>query len=441
MPNTQKTAKIQQTVNYTSPQPNLLISGTLLTTISDLVLSPASAGQNVTVITFKKSGFPFNLRHTFSTLPNQNKALMLWFPLESHLSSSEMISTVLLTLKRTHSDLLQSHALEILSTMLAKEKITQGELLAFCDFLALDEKIKLLFVFDDFESLYGAQPASEELVTLIENLTMHCTKYAGFIFIATSSIPPANYPQGKSFWGMFQSNVIGGAEFLYDSQSIELSAKNFQQKNAIKFTPAFIEKVAEFSYGDPAVVLYSFYQTLADDGFTDKVKKANSDTAYQIFGSDYLDWRFTLLTSKMTGAQINSLKSEKPQEPYLFTTGLVSKKNNQIVYLNPLFEYFVKNRLKNLKPQKSANQQKTDFELKGQELLLYNLLSATPGEIVSKDKIAAAIWGDTWEQKYSDWALDKLISTLKKKLVDYAQPVTLQTFKKLGVMLVPIERP
>jgi DNA-binding winged helix-turn-helix (wHTH) protein len=36
---------------------------------------------------------------------------------------------------------------------------------------------------------------------------------------------------------------------------------------------------------------------------------------------------------------------------------------------------------------------------------------------VGRDDIAKAIWRGEWTEKYSDWAIDKLVSKLKKKLI------------------------
>ena len=35
---------------------------------------------------------------------------------------------------------------------------------------------------------------------------------------------------------------------------------------------------------------------------------------------------------------------------------------------------------------------------------------------LSRDEIAEIIWGKSWQSKYSDWALDKAISRLRRKI-------------------------
>jgi hypothetical protein len=38
------------------------------------------------------------------------------------------------------------------------------------------------------------------------------------------------------------------------------------------------------------------------------------------------------------------------------------------------------------------------------------------GDPVTRDEIARVLWGDSWEQKYSDWGIDQMISRVRRKL-------------------------
>lgn len=57
------------------------------------------------------------------------------------------------------------------------------------------------------------------------------------------------------------------------------------------------------------------------------------------------------------------------------------------------------------------------FHLTAQERLLLDVLK-TEERIFSRDEVAQIIWGANWTDKYSDWAIDKLVSKLKTKLVN-----------------------
>jgi hypothetical protein len=421
-----------------------LISEHLFTQTYDLIIAPSLQGRAVTVITFKKAGVPFNLKHTILLASNTGQIpsshLFVWFNFSAESDSTGLMLQVLMNIKRVHGERLAPHVTSVLNTILSKKVVTQGEFLAFFDFLAEDEKFNVTFVIKSLETAF-ANISQSQLLSLTENIYSHCKSYSNFIFLSNSDFQQFTKDPAHTFWGEVQSNIVWGEKFLYDEPSILLSSKSFQDKQSVKFAPKFVEKLAKYSFGDPTVVLYAFYQSLSSEDFiASLMSKTKIEEIYETLGCDYLDWRFNLIIGKMQAEEVKALKSENIENRYISKTGLLTK-NNKLTYLNPLFEYFVKNRLKtSTRASTTEKSQLSSTELRGQELLVYNLLIAHTGEIVSKDKIAELIWGETWEQKYSDWALDKLISNLKKKLLQLENPAKLQTFKKLGVMLVPVEK-
>lgn len=55
--------------------------------------------------------------------------------------------------------------------------------------------------------------------------------------------------------------------------------------------------------------------------------------------------------------------------------------------------------------------------------------------IVSRDTIAQALWKDTTEEKYSDWAIDQLVHRIREKLALTGSSYRIETKKKLGFVL------
>ena len=55
-------------------------------------------------------------------------------------------------------------------------------------------------------------------------------------------------------------------------------------------------------------------------------------------------------------------------------------------------------------------------QLTAQQKLIFDYFQAHPHQVVSRDEIAGVIWGKLAAEKYSDWAIDRSISNLKKKL-------------------------
>lgn len=72
-------------------------------------------------------------------------------------------------------------------------------------------------------------------------------------------------------------------------------------------------------------------------------------------------------------------------------------------------------------------------ELSNKERTFMLLLLSAKGKIIPRDEIAQAIWGVSWEEKYSDWALDRLAYRLRIKLNNLGiDPKLLKTVKKKG---------
>lgn len=59
------------------------------------------------------------------------------------------------------------------------------------------------------------------------------------------------------------------------------------------------------------------------------------------------------------------------------------------------------------------------------------------GIIIAKDTLAKVIWGDMWQEKYSDWAMDQFISTFRDKLRIIRKSAKLVTKKGEGYIYIP----
>lgn len=71
-----------------------------------------------------------------------------------------------------------------------------------------------------------------------------------------------------------------------------------------------------------------------------------------------------------------------------------------------------------------------------QEINLLELLQKNLQNPMSRDDIAKALWGKAWEKKYSDWAIDKAISRLRKNIK--SPEYKLITVKNLGYELIKL---
>ena len=125
------------------------------------------------------------------------------------------------------------------------------------------------------------------------------------------------------------------------------------------------------------------------------------------------------------------LKKDTFINDFLLRTGL---KTTEGVWFSNDFEAFIAEiRAKTSKITTSS----TSIEklLTHQELILFNLLTENRGDVVSRDEIAQSIWEDQWLDKYSDWAIAKLISQLRKKTSAF-EDITIKTAQNQGFMRV-----
>ena len=66
---------------------------------------------------------------------------------------------------------------------------------------------------------------------------------------------------------------------------------------------------------------------------------------------------------------------------------------------------------------------------------MFNLLSANEGRVVDRDTVARTIWGKDWEDRYSDQAIDKVISNLRNKFEEHSFPKMIRSVKGKGLLL------
>lgn len=57
------------------------------------------------------------------------------------------------------------------------------------------------------------------------------------------------------------------------------------------------------------------------------------------------------------------------------------------------------------------------------------------GTVVSRDEVAQSLWGEQMLDRYSDWAIDKVISRLRSRIVSLHIPCQIMTMKKKGFYL------
>ncbi len=71
-----------------------------------------------------------------------------------------------------------------------------------------------------------------------------------------------------------------------------------------------------------------------------------------------------------------------------------------------------------------------------QEYSILTLFLKNSGKILTRDDIGAILWGDSSYEKYSDWAIDQLMSKLRKKLKEIGVNVEISTLRGRGYKFI-----
>lgn len=105
---------------------------------------------------------------------------------------------------------------------------------------------------------------------------------------------------------------------------------------------------------------------------------------------------------------------------YLHKLGFVEEKNQSYSLTVPLFKPLILEYQQREKAYNKIETLLTNIEhfqqLTKSEKKILQFLQSKPNTLITRDELAEVIWQEKWKEKYTDWALDKKISRLKKTL-------------------------
>lgn len=144
--------------------------------------------------------------------------------------------------------------------------------------------------------------------------------------------------------------------------------------------------------------------------------------------------KLTSLEKKSLLAVNNGRKlsnKEKSSAQYLFDTGIVLPEGDKYKVFSPLFSYFI---------SKLPNSKENGGEFTKKEKLLFNFLLNSVGKICEREDIIAKVWPESKEYGVTDWAIDKLIARVRKKLSASESNYEIATVFTRGYKLVPVKK-
>lgn len=207
---------------------------------------------------------------------------------------------------------------------------------------------------------------------------------------------------------------------LLDQEEMDYTRKRFEELEYFTLSDEVHKEIAELSGGH-----YSLYKAIGKAYAEKRIELNKQDLKTDPQIREIL--KEILLSGKEFAKDDQDLFSNNTLE----SIGLIRNKKFTI----PLLPIKKDNLFVNKDPPK--NMEIRD-ELSPQELLIFDFLNQRLGKIVTKEDIAKRIWGEDWIDKYSEQALDKTISRLRKKITssENSSKFRLTTIRNRGIRLI-----
>ena len=166
------------------------------------------------------------------------------------------------------------------------------------------------------------------------------------------------------------------------------------------------------------------------------IRQFNQDhSEKEIFTNDSMKIKINILYQELTEPEKNLLKKilkneyrfsceEKEIINYLTKINLLKKDKKNYSLTIPLLEQFIKDEINN-QTQININEREeitinsvniSNFFSKRERKLLKHLIK-NHSQIINREKTALIIWGENYQEDYTDWALDQFMRRIRNKLV------------------------
>ncbi|EKD62898.1 MAG: hypothetical protein ACD_52C00024G0008 [uncultured bacterium] len=98
----------------------------------------------------------------------------------------------------------------------------------------------------------------------------------------------------------------------------------------------------------------------------------------------------------------------------------------------------IESRLQAIREDKKtySSKEKKDYVFSSKERVVFNVLELGVGKVIERSEIAERVWGNSWEENYSDWAIDQIIHRLRGKIRKNKLAYKILTNKGLGFTLL-----
>lgn len=303
-----------------------------------------------------------------------------------------------------------------------------------------EEEVSISLVVNNFQELYSLdEERRKHIVDTIYKIKSDNPMKVTFIFLNDGEWNNEELVSVGRLQTYFVDNIYWFK--FFDNEWSEYAIDILAETSEMKLTKKMNNRIAELTGGYPSLMKNIIENISVDESMSKKFMGDDIGKLYDLLGKENLDTRFSLITQYLfRESRMWLVGREGEPTDFLLESGLVEKSDDgSYKCFSELFERYVERNRNSLVEQKSVvrvvDTQQLKKVLSGQELILFKTLAAVDGEMVSKEDLAQTVWGGDWADKYSAWALDKMISRLRKKLSDAGFGKEIRVVRNRGVML------
>ncbi len=219
-----------------------------------------------------------------------------------------------------------------------------------------------------------------------------------------------------------------------DEENSNAVLANYEERYAKALPPVLRRQVLELAGGNPGLIKALYLQASTSDSWG-KPDILDERIYFRLEGIVY----DTPENIREMVKKHRLRRTDSALQPFYHFGYLVVADKTSYRLFSPLLDDFL-----NIYPMQGPKLKETPI-MPNAELLhltksqrtLLAYLEGRSGQLVTKDDIAKVLWGDAWADLYSDWAIDQLVSTLRKKMSTIKHDGTIVTKKGEGIVFLP----
>ena len=416
------------------------VSEAFLKNFVKLVIEPSNKNNNVTVVTARGMGissiirfFLRNYSH-FNRLPSNKVYLMLDLQLINDETRfyKEAVFGLLNLLKST--DKMNPSELAVLQEFHENLNLGYTDFAQLIHFLTYERKLSVTLIFENTGLWYTADMQQIRAFDTLIGIAKINPMQVSFIFLTNHEFNAENTSKLHALTSYFTQNFVWGRELAFDQSCAHQLFINNGKWSNYNFSDKVMERAWEISPYDPSTLKHIAQKIIGEPEIGNQlIESKEISEIYKIIGPEFLDVRFDKISSSLFPQTLADLVAEKPND-YLVKLGLTDSNGKNLIPL--LKEYLMHLKVTLPKNEETTEQKELIQILTVKELSIFEELSKNYSHIVTRDRLSEILWGENWQEYYSDWALNKQVSNLRKKMTQVKYPKTIKVLKTEGFMLV-----